>query len=43
MISPEADADFLDNMEDGLDVSPRPYEDILPVLCMDEQPVQLVK
>ncbi len=30
-------------MEDVLDVYLRPYNPLFPVICMDEQPVQLVK
>lgn len=42
VIPPEADAEFVAHMEDVLDVYSRPYDANLPVLCMDEQPVQLV-
>ena len=42
-IPPEANAEFVANMEDVLDVYSRPYDSNLPVLCMDEQPVQLVE
>ena len=37
-----ADAEFVAHMEDVLDVYSRPYDEKIPVLCMDEQPVQLV-
>ena len=43
MIPPEADAEFVAHMEDVLDVYSRPYDADIPVLCMDEQPVQLVE
>lgn len=43
VIPPEADAEFAAHMEDVLDVYSRPYDANVPVLCMDEQPVQLVQ
>ena len=43
VIPPEANAEFVAHMEDVLDVYSRPYNRSCPVLCMDEQPVQLVK
>lgn len=43
VIPPECDAEFVANMEDVLSVYERPYNAEIPVLCMDEQPVQLVK
>jgi hypothetical protein len=43
VIPPEADAEFVAPMEDVLDVYSRPYDANVPVLCMDEQPVQLVE
>ncbi len=43
VIPPEANAEFVANMEDVLDVYSRPYDANIPVLCMDEQPVQLVE
>ena len=43
VIPPEADAEFVAHMEDVLDVYSRPYDSKVPVLCMDEQPVQLVE
>ncbi len=43
MIPPEADAEFAANMERVLDAYARPYDAAWPVLCMDEQPVQLVR
>lgn len=43
VIPPEADGEFVANMEDVLDVYSRLYDARFPVLCMDEQPVQLLK
>lgn len=43
VIPPEADAEFVAHMEDVLETYARPYDPAFPVLCMDEQPVQLVK
>jgi hypothetical protein len=43
VIPPECDAEFVANMEDVLHVYEKPYDPQNPVLCMDEQPVQLVK
>lgn len=43
VIPPEADGEFVAHMEDVLDVYSRPYDAAIPVLCMDEQPVQLVE
>lgn len=43
VIPPEADAEFVANMEEVLETYARPYDPARPVLCMDEQPVQLVK
>ena len=43
VIPPEADAEFAANMERVLDAYARPYDAAWPVLCMDEQPVQLVR
>ena len=43
VIPPEANAEFVANMEDVLDVYSREYDTNIPVLCMDEQPVQLVE
>lgn len=43
VIPPEANAEFVAHMEDVLDVYSRPYDPNVPVLCMDEQPVQLVE
>jgi hypothetical protein len=43
VIPPEADAEFVAHMEDVLETYAKPYNPLAPVLCMDEQPVQLVK
>ena len=43
VIPPEADAEFVAGMEEVLEVYARPYDPSHPVICMDEQPVQLVK
>lgn len=43
MIPPEQDAEFVANMEDVLEVYKRPYDASRPVVCMDEQPTQLIK
>lgn len=42
MIPPEADAEFVAGMEDVLDAYARPYDPKNPLVCMDEQPVQLI-
>lgn len=43
VIPPNYDAEYVANMEDVLAVYEKPYDPAIPVLCMDEQPVQLVK
>jgi hypothetical protein len=43
VIPPEADAEFAAGMEEVLDTYARPYDKARPVVCMDEQPVQLLK
>lgn len=43
VIPPEADAEFVANMENVLETYQRPYDPAHPVVCMDEQPVQLIK
>lgn len=43
VIPPEADAEFVAGMEDVLEIYEKPYDPQCPVLCMDEQPVQLLK
>lgn len=41
-IPPEQDAAFVCNMEQVLEVYKRPYDPQWPVVCMDEQPKQLI-
>ena len=43
VIPPETDAEFVACMEEVLDTYEEPYDAEYPVLCMDEQPVQLHK
>ena len=43
VIPPEADAEFIAAMEEILDTYEESYDSECPVLCMDEQPVQLLK
>ena len=43
VIPPEADGEFVAQMEDVLDVYAQPYNADCPVICMDEQPIQLQK
>lgn len=43
MIPPEKSAEFVANMEDVMEVYKRPYDPTHPVVCMDEQPTQLIK
>ena len=43
VIPPDADAEFVAHMENVLETYARPYDANHPVICMDEQPVQLVK
>jgi hypothetical protein len=43
VIPPEADTEFIAAMEEILDTYEEPYNAECPVLCMDEQPVQLHK
>ena len=42
MIPPKHNAKFVACMEDVLDIYERPYDSRFPVVCMDEQPVQLI-
>ena len=42
IIPPEQDAEFVASMEEVLDIYAKPYDAQNPVLCMDEQPVQLI-
>ena len=43
MIPPKADAEFAAQMEWVLDTYAMPYDSRHPVVCMDEQPEQLLK
>jgi len=43
VIPPESDAEFVANMEEVLETYAKPYDPAYPVMCMDEQPVQLLK
>jgi len=43
VIPPKANGEFAARMEDVLAVYQRPYDPNFPVVCMDEQPTQLVK
>jgi len=43
VIPPEADAEFAASMEEVLETYAKPYNRLRPVVCMDEQPVQLIK
>lgn len=43
MIPPKQNAAFVAHMEDILDLYHRPYDEKVPLICMDEQPVQLVE
>ncbi|MCF6228021.1 MAG: IS630 family transposase [Planctomycetes bacterium] len=43
LIPPKQNAGFVTHMEDVLDVYELEYDPNAPVVCMDEQPVQLVK
>ncbi|MFO0935536.1 MAG: hypothetical protein U0798_03350 [Gemmataceae bacterium] len=42
VIPPAADSEFVAGMEDVLDVYAEPVDSQVPVVCMDEQPVQLL-
>lgn len=43
VIPPGQDAAFVAAMEELLETYARPYDAHQPVVCMDEQPVQLVR
>ena len=43
VIPPEGDSEFVAHMEEVLETYEKPYDPAQPVLCMDEQPVQLLK
>jgi hypothetical protein len=41
VIPPDEDGEFVAHMEEVLDIYTQPYNPKYPVICMDEQPVQL--
>lgn len=43
IIPPKQNAEFVANMENVLEVYKWPYDPAIPVVCMDEQPTQLIK
>ena len=43
VIPPKCNAEFAAHMEQVLEPYEKPYDPACPVLCMDEQPVQLIK
>jgi len=43
VIPPETNAEFVAHMEEVLETYAKAYDSTHPVLCMDEQPVQLLK
>ena len=43
VIPPEADGEFVAHMERVLDTYAQPYDPRYPVVCMDEQPIQLLQ
>jgi len=43
VIPPEQNGTFVAHMEDILELYHRPYDPQVPLVCMDEQPVQLIK
>jgi len=43
VIPPQANSEFVASMEEVLETYSRPYDACFPVVCMDEQPVQLVR
>jgi hypothetical protein len=43
VIPPDQDAEFVADMENVLETDAEAYDPRHPVLCMDEQPVQLLK
>ena len=42
VIPPDADGEFVAHMEEVLDTYETAYDPDCPVVCMDEQPVQLI-
>jgi len=43
VIPPKQNAEFVANMENVLEIYKMPYNSAIPVICMDEQPTQLIK
>lgn len=43
VIPPKSDSEFVASMEEVLETYTAPYNESIPVVCMDEQPVQLLK
>jgi hypothetical protein len=43
VIPPQADGEFVAAMEEVLETYVQPYDCLRPVVCMDEQPIQLLK
>ena len=43
MIPPEANAGFVANMEDVLEVYQRPRDPLRPVVCLDETSKQMIR
>jgi len=43
VILPKNDAEFVANMEEVIEIYEKPHNAANPVVCMDEQPVQLIK
>lgn len=43
VIPPKNNAEFVAHMENVLDTYAKPYDASHPVICMDEQPIQLIK
>lgn len=41
-IPPHQNAEFVQHMEDVLEIYSRPLDSRIPVVCMDEQPIQLL-
>lgn len=42
VIPPQAGGEFVAHLEEGLDTDEKAYDPARPVVCMDEQPVQLI-
>jgi hypothetical protein len=43
VIPPQQNAEFVAHMEEVLEIYKKPYQSAIPVICMDEQPTQLIK